>query len=260
MSGGALRALWCLALALAGCSETTVTTPLPTQAEWDSARIWLAALRAGEPKTPFGAVVRVTLREPYTRKTFEARGALAVDPHRALRMILVGPGGATAIDVWATKEQWRFEVPAASVLRRGGSEDDPSLPMGFFRWWFLGPTDGRLLTSVAPRHSENGSAQRLVLREGGATIDLTDRRREGRHLLSASRLAADGVDRIEFEGASFAMGKGDHATYDEESSGVHVEVTVEAPADAPDPEAFTDPDVAARAARNTNGDVKASPE
>jgi hypothetical protein len=227
-------------VALASGCAANVSPPLPTQAEWSAARVWLDELRATEPTKPFAAVVQVALREPHTGRAFSARGAVAVDPHHAVRMILVGPAGATALDVWATPDRWRFEVPAANILRRGGREDDPSLPIGFFRWWFLAPLEGRLLTSVA-----GGSRERFVLRDRDATVDLTDSRGaagEALHLVSASRRAGDAVDRIAFRGASFAAAAGDSATYDQEGSGVHVEVRIESPADAPDPAAFVDPD------------------
>jgi hypothetical protein len=223
-----------------GCGAAPVSPPLPTEAEWLTARAWLGELRATEPAKPFAAIVQVTLREPHTGRSFSARGAVAVDPHRALRMILVGPAGATALDVWATPDRWRFEVPAANILRRGGREDDPSVPIGFFRWWFLAPLEGRLLTSVAGRESEH-----FVLREQSATIDLTDSHGATggvAHVVTASRRAADGIDRVAFRGASFAASAGDHATYDQDASGVHVEVSIESPSDAPDPAAFLDPD------------------
>jgi len=227
---------WLSALACGGCGAAS-SPPLPTQVEWQAARAWLEGLRRAEPSKPFGEVVSVSLRDPHTGRTFSARGAVAVDPHRALRMVLVGPAGATAIDVWATAESWRFEIPAAGVRRRGGREDDPSLPVGFFRWWFLGPVDGRLLTSVAVDGGE-----RLVLRRGGDTVDLTDLRAGPRHDVEATRRSEGALDRIVFAGTSFAGAPGDHATYDHEGSGVHVEVSVESMSDAPDPAAFTDPD------------------
>ncbi len=152
-------------------------------------------------------------------------------------MILVGPGGATAIDVWATKAAWRFAVPPLAIHRRGGSEDDPTLPVGFLRWWFLAPVDGTLLTSVA---SEQGL--RLILRSDDSIIDLVEREGESGRTMVASRRAPGLSDRVEFHGASFTPSPGDRATYDEEPSGVHVEVVVEDAADTPDPEAFVDPD------------------
>ena len=158
-------ALAALASAVA-CASREPLTPLPTQPAWDAARRWLEALRASEPASPYGAVVRVSLREPRTGHTFAARGAVAVDPHHALRMILLGPGGATALDAWVTPERWRFAVPPAGVLRRGGREDDPSLPIGFFRWWFLSPVGGRLLTSEALAETTGRNFRALFAKAG----------------------------------------------------------------------------------------------
>jgi hypothetical protein len=227
-----------LVLACAACSGArAVSPPPPTETEWTAARAWLADLRATEPLKPYGAVVRVSLREPHTGRTFSARGAVAVDPHRAMRMILLGPAGATALDVWVTPDRWRFEVPAANLLRRGGSGDDASLPIGFFRWWFLAPMNGRLLTSDAA-----GRAERLVLRDGAATVDLTDVRDPFGHAILASRRSHGALDSLAFRGESLAAQPGDHAAYDQASSGVHVDVTVESLSDAPDPAAFVDPE------------------
>ena len=232
------------ACTLLACDARVASPPLPTQAEWDTARAALADLRATESTQPFGAVVRVSLREPHTGRTYSARGAVAVDPQRALRMILIGPGGGTALDIWTTPEHWRFEVPAANVLRRGGRADDASLPIGFFRWWFLAPARGRLLTSLAVPGGE-----RFVLRDGASTIDVTDvpSTRGHGHTLTASRRGGenDSVDLLRFVGAGLVPVSGDHATYDDPSSGVHVEVDVEGPSDAPDPLAFADPDAPA---------------
>ena len=242
MTAGA-RGCGLVLLALTGCAAP-VSPRLPTEPEWVAARSWLHDLRATQPDKPFGAVVSVSLREPHTGKTFDARGAVAVDPHHAMRMILIGPAGATALDVWATLDEFRLEIPAANVLRRGGRAADPALPIAFFRWWFLDPVGGRLLASFARPAGER--SVRLVLRAGEATVDLVDTKRDSasseRHELVASRLDREVTDRIDFVGASLGVTPGDHATYDSASSGVHVEVAVESRSDAPDPVAFADPD------------------
>ncbi len=89
------------------------------------------------------------MRDPHTGKVFQARGAVAVDPRHALRMILIGPGGVTALDAWITDERFRFVVPPISLERRGGGDAESArgLPIGFFRWWMLHPLDGRLLAA-----------------------------------------------------------------------------------------------------------------
>ena len=78
-------------VACSGCAAQAVSPPLPTQREWDAARAWLAELRETEPQKPFSAVVQVSLRDPHSLHVWGARGAVAVDPHRALRMISWAP-------------------------------------------------------------------------------------------------------------------------------------------------------------------------
>ena len=209
---------------------------LPTEAEWLAARQRLAELRATEPTKPFGAVVRVALREPHTGKTFAARGAIAVDPHRALRMVLVGPGGATALDVWATADHWRFEVPAAGLLRRGGREDDP------------GPPD-RVLPLVVPRASRRSTPRELrrACERRGRQVRPAARARRpsiwstkprpGGHDVVAARRDPRGTrigHRLSRARASRSARRPRQRTT-RKATGVHVEVIVESASDAPDP-------------------------
>lgn len=232
-----MRARHVVAYVLCCSCAVAASPPPPTQSEWQAAREWLHDLRACEPIGPFGAVVRVLLRHPRSGRVLSARGAVAVDPHRAVRMVLVGPAGGTALDVWVTPDRWRFEAPFAKVLRRGGPDDNPALPIGFFRWWFLAPVDGRLLTAVAGTDSE-----RFILRRGGDTIDLTDAHSGKAHIVTASRRSRGSVDRVNVRGAFPGATPGDRVTYDHEASGVHVEVLVESRSDTPTPAAFADPD------------------
>jgi hypothetical protein len=253
---------WALALVAAGCgAANTACAPVPrsvqtTELEWQIARTRLAALRATEPKRAYGSVVRVTLREPRTGRSFAARGALAIDPHRAVRMILLGPGGATAMDAWVTPAAYRFEVPAIGLLRRGGARADPGLPVEFFRWWFLAPFEGRLLASFGGAAlAEQGillCEGRLFLLHGdvpplaGSTVSLCDTSpaTDGSLELAAVRRGAGAIDHVSFRGRS-DLRAGDRATYEEAHSGVRVEVEVETPdAEPPDPLAFQDPDLA----------------
>lgn len=244
-------------------SAEAVYVPLgnPTQPEWTLARARLASLRASEPRRPYTEVVKVTLHEPRSGRTFEARGAVAVLPGKAMRMVLVGPGGATALDAWTTPDRWRLAIPALGRVSRGGAGSGetshtggatPALPVGFFRWWFLAPFEGRLLTSRA-----RPDATLYVLRQGEDTISLLERPAEGPTLtLLASR--RDGaraeqpgprgstvVDRLSWSGHRGAPGAGDSAFYEQPATGLTVKVVVESLSDeAPDPAAFLDPDAA----------------
>ena len=143
----------------------------------------------------------------------------------------------TALDVWATKERWRFEVPPVHLLRRGGRDDDPVDPHRLLP--LVVPGAGRR----APAHERGGRTDGALRSAGWDRDDGAHRRANLRgHAVVASRLAGGSLDRLEFRGASLGLHPGDRAVYDEEPSGVHVEVTVESAADAPDPGAFVDPD------------------
>jgi hypothetical protein len=220
----------------------------PSQLVWTTARSRLAALRGTESTHPYAVVLRVAFREPGSGKVVEARGALAVRPHDAMRMILVGPGGATALDLWVTREKWRFVVPAADFKRSGGPglDDARGLPIGFFRWWFLAPLDGRLLSAAGDERHPT-----LLLRDAASTIivrDLDGPR--GAHLIALRREAReDGkalVEALEWMGVDLAPRSGDRARYVQRGAwgaGLEVEVLVEAVVHGePDPAAFEDPD------------------
>jgi hypothetical protein len=236
-------------LAQAGCAASAPPadpTSAPAalaarQTEWTHARQLLSLLRSSEPVHPYVAELTVALHERVSGRGFGARGALAVDPHRALRLVLLGPGGATALDLWVTPTRYRLSVPSMDLLKRGGTSTAGSagLPVAFFRWWFLAPLEGRLLTSVA-----TPLGNRFIVRNETATVDLLDRQSQGGHVLSASRRepGREGEEHLGFEGAGFVPSAGDRAVYDDATSGVHVEVLVESLSDAPDPLAFADPD------------------
>jgi hypothetical protein len=112
--------------------------------------------------------ITLTIDGPYLPSTLRARGAVAIEPPKALRMILVGPGGGTAMDLWASERQFAFRIPALDriILDRGGSglEERRGLPVDFLRWWLLDPFGGELL--AARRHP---TAFEVLLRKDGFT-------------------------------------------------------------------------------------------
>lgn len=249
----------CVALGALGCgTRARASEPLVvSQADWTRDRARLEGMRRGLPSEPYVQVIRVRLREPTTGKVLEGRGAVAVDPKRAMRLVLVGPGGSTALDVWLTREAWRFAIPAIDMVRRGeakepkgksesasGDDDDETrgLPIGFFRWWFLEPLDGRLLATVPDPHGGRG----FILREDAATVTLWQapppRGSARRHYVAVRREAQD-VDRLEWLALGMQPRPGDRALYVQRATGLKVEIVVEALSPAPpDPEAFMDPD------------------
>ncbi len=197
---------------------------------------------------------------------FQARGAVAVEPGKALRMILIGPGGATALDAWVTDDHFRVVVPPISLERRGGADPEASrgLPVGFLRWWLLHPLEGRLL---AAWNREGGPL--YLLRHGDETVLLREARalagrervmaarREGRHVPgdAGAWSTPDTVERLDWLGRSPTVPHaGDKARYVDGASGLQVEVLVEGLGrEEPDPAAFLDPDAdpAASATKGT---------
>jgi hypothetical protein len=228
-----LRAAALLAL-VAGCAPS-VPVKEPTQREWDDALRRLAALRATFPSRPYTQPVTVDFEEPYTRRRFEGRGAVGVDPGHAMRMILVGPAGEPALDVWVTRAAWRMVVPAIHLVRRGGLDAPASMPIGFFRAWFIAPLGGHLLAL--------GPDGELVVRdETGGTLHITDVSGSSGKIRRRSGTTTE----------RFAFGEG-RASYSNGSTKLSVEVKLGAvQADAPDPQAFVDPDASSSSSSSSN--------
>lgn len=230
------------------CSSCAAAEPRRLDpATWREVDQALERERQSSPDRPWAAGVLVTMHEPRLGHTIDGRGAIAVLPRSALRMILVGAAGTTMLDAWVTPERWRVAIPPVGVLRRGGGgssvskreADDPAdLPVGFLRWSFFRPLAGTLFGgSVQP-----GRVQ-FLLRDGDAVIDVrlgacprgerrvTTRRVQGRS------------ERLEECRESAAVTPGDWVRYEDEKSGLAVDLTIEsAAAGPPDQDAFRDPD------------------
>ncbi len=237
MSVKAAAALVAL-LALPACTRPAPTRSIldeVTQEEWTLSRSRLAALRERQPTKPYAERIRVAMTEPRTGKRYESRGAVAVDPNNAVRMILLGPGGTTALDVWVTRDRFRFSVPSIHYERRGGvdPEEAKGLPVGMLRWWFLAPLSGRLLVARS-----NPKESTWLLRDGDATVLL---RTDGRRFLAVR--SHDGHDEgIEWLAPGLGRAPGTRGRYVDGAHGLRVEVLVEDVSDEePDPAAFADP-------------------
>lgn len=230
------------------------------RATWREGRRRLEALRREVEGAGARTLrVRLSLREPRTRKTLEARGAIAVAPpaagggegsavsssEGALRMILLGPGGTTALDLWARGDRFRFAVPALDLLRRGDASTPRAsrrgLPVDFLRWWMLRPAAGALLW-----YERGAGSDAFVLRDGDAVVDL---RRSDRGMIGARRAtwaAGPGAEpRLLEEEVVIAEGLGcGHVRYAQASTGLLITVICEGEerTSAPDPRAFIDPD------------------
>jgi len=240
--------------ALLGGAAADTGATAPTRAAWQRARERLGALRRESQGAGARTLrVRLELREPRTGPTLEARGAVAVapsldggapgEPPGALRMILLGPGGTTALDLWARGDRFRFAVPAIGLLRRGaGSTPRASLrglPVDFLRWWLLHPASGELLW-----HERIGSTDAFVLRDGEAILEL--RAVEGGAIGARRSLWLDGRDpRLVDQEVVIAdrIGCGT-IRYAQASTGLLVTVRCEGEERArePNPRAFEDPD------------------
>ena len=201
----------------------------PSTTEWALARERLAAARAALPQKPYVERIRMVMKDPRTGREISARGALAIAPDRAARMLLVGPGGVTALDVWVTPDRFRFVVPAIHYERRGGRDPEESkgLPIGLLRWWFLAPLGGRLLAAEV-----RGDATAWLIRDGAATVFV----REQALRFAASRREGGRSEIIEWSGHE--------GRYVDGAFGLTVDVQIEeVMPNAPEPEAFADPDL-----------------
>ncbi|MFO0677661.1 MAG: hypothetical protein U0169_14090 [Polyangiaceae bacterium] len=222
-----------------GCAGSALPRQTTNEPILATAKAAVAARKADAPKSPY--TERVAVRMTFPRgPTFEGRGAVAVDPGRAMRMILVGPGGATAIDAWVGSERWRIAIPPADRLERGttGAAGTTKLPVDFFRFWFLRRYEGRV--SYADR-------AHVILTDGDArtTFDAGIYDRAGTY--TAVRRVGAASSTITFEPGPPSDAAADdhassHATF-VDGTGVRVAVTVLGrESDAPDPAAFVDPD------------------
>jgi hypothetical protein len=228
-----------LAALLAGCGDPQ--WPAPNAATWPTYVALLDQLRDQvRPASPWAATLGFRAFDSHSGRTIEGRGALAVAPGSAARLVLVGPAGATVLDAWITREQWRVAVPQAHMVERGGTRSPTDLPVGFLHWWFVAPLSGTL---VAATFTKTGLA--WLLHDGPAHVELRkwfcD---DKRMLLEATRRQPGKKERAtecRTEGAAITVG--DRASYDDLTNGLHVDVEVQAvAATPPDPDAFRDPE------------------
>ena len=216
--------------------EKASPPPDVSQAEWTLSRTRLLQVRAEQPRRPYTERIRLVIVDPRSERQYQARGAVAVSPDRAARMMLVGPGGTTALDVWVTKDRFRFAVPSIQLEKRGGTDPEEmrGLPIGLLRWWFLSPLGGKLLVARS-----NASESSWLLRDGDATVTV---RTDGRRFIAVRR-EGEALEGIEWLGRGLIPRAGSRGRYIEGTYGLRVDVIVEEVMDEePDPAAFLDPD------------------
>lgn len=212
-----------------GCTSrpNPASQPAPDGASWRRARAELAALRARyAPAQARTQRVKLTMRHEPTGRRLQARGAVAVGEGDGLRMILLGPGGTTALDLWICDDRFAYRLPALDLDRRGMlDEAEPTgLPVGFLRWWFLERLAGRLLSYLG-----EGTGRRFVLTADGRVLFVEDD--DG---LTVTR----GQERL-----SLWDGDCGRARYRHDGLGLTIEVHCEGQEEEPPPaRAFADPD------------------
>jgi hypothetical protein len=241
MTGTLLGACCLLAAAVSSaCAPSVAVAPpeAPSTASWRAARERLASLRrqTGSPRT---LRIALGLREPITGRLMNARGAIALDPPDSLRMVMLGPGGTTALDLWVEQDRFRFAVPALDLMRRGDGatprESMRGLPVDFLSWWLLRPFEGKLL-----HHQRTASGDRFVLRHGAAVIDLQIDAAGVR----ARRRSARGEGRVEVETVTAGGFGCVPARYQQAPTGLDISIRCEGEESRPpNPRAFVDPDL-----------------
>jgi hypothetical protein len=160
------RAVACLALAWAsGCSGSVGPTrpPYLERAQLADAGViprsdlprWTRA-----PRTDYRQALTIAIREGVSGRGFEGRGVVVVRPGRALRMILLGPGGTTAMDVWIREGAFRVSIPALDRIVRGDAstpkERMRGLPIGLLSRWLVAPFGGTPMAAHAGRIDGEG--------------------------------------------------------------------------------------------------------
>jgi hypothetical protein len=245
-----------IALSAFGCAAPAryIAPPSPSLELWRAALTDLGAARkAAGGDAPRTLKLAFALTEPFTGRRTEARGAVALSPaERAVRMILVGPGGTTAFDMWIRGDKFRMSIPALDMLRRGDAstprEQMRGLPVDFLRWWLLEPTRGELLWV---QKDERGAEH--TLRDGDAIIRLrfsptgAVKARRQTWARPANDGEAEPVMVDEENVTATLLGCGD-ARYTQQSTGVEISITCEGVEPNPPSErAFVDPDAAEEA-------------
>jgi len=129
-----VRAVFALAL-LCGCGGAS-RARLPDPPRVEAAEVRTGVVPAGEldsllkrPRSIVKQELTIGIRDRISGRGFEGRGVVVIAPKHALRMILLGPGGTTAMDVWIVDGKFRVAIPAIERVVRG----DASTPRSTMR-------------------------------------------------------------------------------------------------------------------------------
>jgi hypothetical protein len=233
-----------IAFGLGGCatlgsSQGNANTGFDTYCE---AKAALADLERAAKRT-HKQNVSLELSAPYMPSKVDARGAAAMAPPGDLRMILLGPGGATALDLWLHDGRFRFAVPALERTIRGDASTPPEkkrgLPVDFLRWWMLDPFAGELLWAA-----RDDGGLHFVLRDGAAYVDGTIAK-DGKVDAVRTTWDASGqkLDTETLSATSVGCGR---VEYHQESTQLLVVAKCESESEDVPAKAFADPDEASK--------------
>lgn len=215
-----LAGVVCVGCATGGAgspSGNSAKTPaVMTETQMHQARAEFEKLRRRYAPQAGTMRVSVAFSAPRGIGKVKGRGAVARRPPDSLRMILLGPGGVTALDLLVRGAYWRVVIPAKQHKLEGseGTSEPKGLPVGFLRWWFLRPLDGQLVSAF-----EDARGTVYVVRDGDAKM-LVQQRSDG---LVVQRESSGGTERMLVKGPGCS-----DAVYEHEQSAVRVDVHCEA--------------------------------
>lgn len=123
--------VWVVAVLCAACGARPSLPPAPRSPAHvgEISRVEIEK----QLRRPIGIVkqeLTIGIRDLASGRGFSGRGVVIVQPRHALRMILLGPGGTTAMDVWIRDEEFRVSIPALSRVVRGDSTTPRSTMRG----------------------------------------------------------------------------------------------------------------------------------
>ena len=139
------------ALACAGPPRVSRPPTVSPEALHDACELSRAQLDAlaRRPSAALKQELSISVVEATSGRGFEGRGVVLVRPRTALRMILLGPGGTTAMDVWIAEGRFRVAIPAIDRVVRGDAatsrKELRGLPIDLLWRWLVDPFGGALV-------------------------------------------------------------------------------------------------------------------
>lgn len=164
-----LAAAWLL-----GCGGSAAVPKPPKLQDGPALTRAQLDLRAHRPTRIVKQELSIAIVDLASGKGFEGRGVVMVKPREALRMILLGPGGTTAMDVWIVQGRFRVAIPALDRVVRGDAstprETMRGLPVDLLWRWLVDPFGGTLVAARA-----EGEGVLAFLKRGGTAFEIRRR-------------------------------------------------------------------------------------